>query len=263
MISPPSWPRNARPRSPVGASGICALAALLALAAGSPFCGDETQPSAAADQQEAGPLPTPARDWVAAAAPCDPDSLELSAPRGKVLRSSRLKLRWRARDPGPFQVTISTPDGRPVYQADTYGHELRVLVGSGAGESEAEQIRAGGSYRWGVVPKFVSDASACPTAEFTLLPEVESEEQIARFEAETKELGVGDEGREPAATLALARLYLDGGFDAEAEGLLQGLREKGYEDSAIADLLTGMYRKTGRRLSLAELLAPPREPAPH
>ncbi len=262
MISPPTWPRNARPRSRGGAAGICALAALLVLAAGSAPCGDETQPSAAAER-EAEPASTAARGSVRAGAPCDPDSLELSSPRGKVLQYSRLKLRWRARDPGPFQVRISTPDGRPVYQADTYGHELRVLVSSGAGGSEAEEITAGGSYRWRVVPKFISDASLCPTAEFTLLPEGESEEQTARFEADGKKLGVGDEALEAGASVALARLYLEGGFDAEAESLLQGLREKGYEDPVIEELLTGMYRKTGRRMSLAELQPPPRDPAPY
>ena len=239
MISPPTQPRNAHLRSrAAGTAGISVLAALLALAPGSGVCGE-------------------------AGGPCDPDSLELSAPRSTVLQSTRLTLRWRARDPGPFQVTLSTPDGRPLYQADTYGHELRVLVDSGADGDGPDQVRTGGSYRRRVVPKFAPDASVCPTAEFRLLPEEESAEQTARFEAEGKKLGVGDEAREPGATLALARLYLEGGFDAEAESLLLGLREKGYEDRAIEDLLATIYRKTNRRLSLAALQAPPGEPAPH
>jgi hypothetical protein len=178
-----------------------------------------------------------------------------------VLQPSRLELRWRARDAGPFRVTVSTADGRPVYQAETYGHVLRVLVASGAEGEDASQVKPGASYRWSVVPKFAADASTCPSADFTLLPEGKSERHAARLEAEGKELGVGDEAREPGATLALARRYLEDGFDAEAEDLLLGLREKGYADPDVEELLIGMYRKAGRHISLAELQAPPPEPA--
>jgi hypothetical protein len=153
--------------------------------------------------------------------------------------------------------------GRSVYAADTYGHELRVLVSA---DSEApsggdeNQVRNGGTYRWRVVPKFAPDPAACPTAEFRLLASDDSRKTGERFAAEAERLGVGDEAREPEASIALARLYLQEGFYSEAEALLQRLRQRAYDDERIEALLSDLYRRTGRRLSLAALATDPEEP---
>ena len=148
-----------------------------------------------------------------------------------------------------------------MYGADTYGHELRLLT-AGAADSDGEggEIRPGSSYRWRVVPKFAPDPDACPRAEFHLLAADESNEKQKRFAAEAQRLGVGDEAREPDASIEMARLYLKEGFDAEAEALLLKLRQRAYEDERIDEMLSDLYRRTGRQLSLAALATEAEEP---
>ncbi len=188
--------------------------------------------------------------------PCEAAALELSAPRGKVLQASRLALRWRAAERGPFEVTILDDRGEPVYTSTTYGHELRVMVSRGAGElggPHDPELESGRAYRWRVVPRFAEDASRCPTVEFRLLGEEESLAARARFEAESKRLGVGDESRQPAGEIALARAYLEEGFYEEAEEVLESLRQRGWDDPRIDELLRDLFRKTDRTLSLGAL----------
>jgi hypothetical protein len=228
------------------------IATLLALAP-APACAGEKTPGQAsqratpAGEESTGQAPTgPAQD------PCDPASLELSAPHGAVLDASRLVLRWRSTDKGPFLVSIQDENGKQVYRADTYGHELRVLV-SPEGASADTGLRGGRSYRWRVVPQFAPDPSACPTAEFRLLSEAESGRRAEQIAAAEKRLGVGDEDREPGATIELARTLVADGFYDEAERRLLGLVEKGYEEPGIKGLLEEIYRKGDRRLSLEDL----------
>jgi hypothetical protein len=264
--------RNARSRR----SGALRLAAfwpiaLFALGSGPAPCGGAPDVAGETDAvREAGDPPSsrsaaagPAADASSTAGPCDSTDLELSAPLGTVLRSSRLMLRWRSNEAGPFQVSVLDEKGRTVYAADTYGHELRVLMGGDGAVTpgrDEEQIRNGRSYRWRVIPKFAPDPTACPTAEFRLLAEDESREKTERFEAEAESLGVGDDSREPEASIALANEYLREGFYSEAEALLLKLRERAYEDERIESLLSDLYRRTGRPLSLAALETPPEEP---
>jgi hypothetical protein len=196
--------------------------------------------------------------------PCAPSSLELSSPRGTVLQSSRLILRWRSTDGGPFVVTITDEAGEPVYTSTTFGHELRVMVNRGAGEMRgphAPQLENGRSYRWNVVPQFAADPKACPRAEFRLLDERSSEADAAKFEAAARRLGVTDEARELEGRLELARLYLRDGFYAEAEQEMRRLQQRGYDDPRVPRLLTEIYRTTHRPLSLEDLQHPSEEPA--
>jgi hypothetical protein len=210
------------------------------------------------------PVPSIWGSPPSAGASCDSTDLELSAPRGNVLQSAGFKLRWRSNDRGPFHVSVSDEGGRTVFSADTYGHEMRLLVsqdeGGMGGPNEGQQLERGRTYRWRVVPEFVPDPSACPTAQFRLLGENESRKETERFAAEAKKLGAGEETREPEATIALARLYLQEGFYAEAEGLLLRLREQSYDEKQIEGLLSDIYRKMGRQLSLAALKTTPQEP---
>ncbi len=111
-----------------------------------------------------------------------------------------------------------------------------------------------------MVPKFAPDPAACPTADFRLLTEGQSRAQTDRFAAEAEKLGVGDESREPEPTIALARLYLQEGFYSEAEQLLLRLRQQAYEDERIEGVLSDLYRRTQRRVSLAALKTAPEEP---
>ena len=90
-------------------------------------------------------------------------------------------------------------------------------------------------------------------AEFEVLPEEEAAAARARLDQAAAELGVGDEAREPEGEIALARLYLDEGLHAEAEVVLAGLQQRGWDDPRIAELLAEIYRATGRALSLREV----------
>ena len=184
------------------------------------------------------------------------DSLELSSPRGVVLESGRLVLKWRAADQGPFEVRVLDPDRRQVYGASTYGHELRVLVSRGEGTMRgpsADQLESGGTYRWSVRPTSAPAGEECPEAEFRILSAAESAEAQARFEAAAKRLGVGNEDAEPAAGLAMSELYRDEGHLVLAEAELQRLIDEGWDDPAIDRALADFYRSTGRERSLREM----------
>ena len=187
-------------------------------------------------------------------APCD--SLELSSPHGKVLESGRLILRWRAADAGPFDVQILHEDGTPAYSATTFGHELRVLISRGEGAMRGptgELLEAGRTYRWTIRPSHAPDGTNCPAAEFEILSAEQSAAAQARFDAEAKRLRAGDEAAEPAAGLALARLYMKEGFYVLAERELERLIEEGWDDPQIDATLRDLYRNSERRLSLEAL----------
>lgn len=197
--------------------------------------------------------PSPPAGELAAEAvsdPCDRDHLELSAPRGRVL-GSRVVLRWLSDEDGPFQVTVLDEAGRSVYTASTFAHELRVLVGAGEGE-----LASGREYSWAVRPQG-AEAADCPTAEFRVLTPEESGRAQARFEAAARELGVGDESKDPAAGMALARMYLEEGFQAEAEEQLVRLIDEGWDDPRIDEMLAELYRQQERTLSLRAMPPPP------
>jgi len=175
-------------------------------------------------------------------------SIELSAPHGLLLTPSKLTLSWRTAERGPFRVTVLDKEGATVYTASTFGHEMRLLVGS-----FPDALKAGRAYRWRVEPELSPGGPDPPYAEFSILDAEESAEAKARFEKEARELGVGEEAREPEGELALAKLYLQEGFYAEAERELERLVERGWDDPRIRTLLAEIYRKTGRAISLREL----------
>ncbi|MFN2433192.1 MAG: tetratricopeptide repeat protein [Gemmatimonadota bacterium] len=191
-----------------------------------------------------------------AADSCAVSQIEASSPRGKVLDSEKLVLRWRAVVSGPYEVTVRDEDGRDVFTTSTFAHELRVLVGPMAGE-----LAAGAAYSWTVRPASFGDAT-CPAAEFRLLSPQESAAARARFEAAAREVREGRDDAEPAAGLALARRYVEEGFYIRAEAELQRLIEQGWADPAIDRLLADLYRRTKRAISLREMPPAPEEPGP-
>jgi hypothetical protein len=175
-----------------------------------------------------------------------PGATELVGPIGTLLSASKLTLRWRSDESGPFRITV-LDDGAALFTASTYGRELRVIG------ADMESLRPGRTYRWTLRSEFARPDEPPLCAEFEILPDEAAAEARARFEEAAAELGVGDEEREPEGEIALARLYLDEGFHAEAEEVLTGLQERGWDDPRIVELLRQSYRETGRTLSLREV----------
>jgi hypothetical protein len=172
---------------------------------------------------------------------------ELVAPLGTLLSGSKLRLRWRSDENVPFRVTV-LEDGRTLFTASTYGRELRVIG------TDMENLHPGGSYRWTLKSEFAKPQEPALCADFTILPEDAAAQVRERFETAAAELGVGDEAREPEGEIELARLYLAEGLHAEAEEILETLRQRGWDDPRIAELLAQSYRATGRAASLREVV---------
>jgi hypothetical protein len=117
-----------------------------------------------------------------------------------------------------------------------------------------ENLHPGGSYRWTLKSEFAKPQEPALCADFTILPEDAAAQVRERFETAAAELGVGDEAREPEGEIELARLYLAEGLHAEAEEILETLRQRGWDDPRIAELLAQSYRATGRAASLREVV---------
>jgi hypothetical protein len=212
--------------------------------------------SSEVDPDGSAALPRADGSSAADTGPCDASHLELSGPHGRVLSTSRVILRWRPLESGPYEVKVLDPKGQTVYSATTFGWEMRVLVSRGPGAMggpHPPELEPGKTYRWTVQPRFVTDPTECPVAEFRILSPEDSKAAEARLQAAARKLGVGNEETEPEPEIALAKMYVEQGFYAEAERDLRRLRERGWDDKRITAMLAEIYRKTGRHLSLREL----------